>query len=41
MTMLNITRRNLFGATMLAAAVFAVPALAQDKPSLKFSAVFS
>nr|CAD6605111.1 C4-dicarboxylate ABC transporter [Rhizobium sp. TCK] len=39
--MLNITRRHLFGATMLAAAVLAVPALAQDKPVLKFSAVFS
>ncbi len=37
----NLTRRYLIGATMLAAAAFTVPALAQDKPTLKFSAVFS
>lgn len=37
----NMTRRNLVGATMLAAAAFAAPVLAQDKPVLKFSAVFS
>ena len=37
----NLTRRYLIGATMLAAAAFNVPAFAQDKPTLKFSAVFS
>ncbi|HEV7436904.1 MAG TPA: sialic acid TRAP transporter substrate-binding protein SiaP [Pseudorhizobium sp.] len=37
----TITRRHLIGATMLAAAVLAVPAFAQDRPVLKFSAVFS
>lgn len=37
----NMTRRYLVGATMLAAAAFAAPVLAQDKPVLKFSAVFS
>lgn len=37
----NLTRRYLIGATMLAAAAFTVPAFAQDKPTLKFSAVFS
>lgn len=37
----NLTRRFFMGATMLSAAALAVPALAQDKPVLKFSAVFS
>ncbi|GGA65760.1 C4-dicarboxylate ABC transporter [Nitratireductor aestuarii] len=39
--MMKITRRYMLGAAMVAAAAFAVPALAQDKPVLKFSAVFS
>ena len=39
--MMKLTRRYLIGATMAAAAAFAAPALAQDKPVLKFSAVFS
>jgi len=38
---LTLTRRALIGATMLAASTIALPALAQDKPVLKFSAVFS
>ncbi len=35
-----LTRRHFLGAT-LATAALSVPALAQDKPVLKFSAVFS
>lgn len=38
---INLTRRNFLGATMLATASLTLPAMAQDKPSLKFSAVFS
>jgi tripartite ATP-independent transporter DctP family solute receptor len=37
----NITRRGLLGATLATTAAFSLPALAQDKPVLKFSAVFS
>lgn len=37
----HITRRNLLAAGAAAAAASAVPALAQDKPKLRFSAVFS
>lgn len=37
---LDLTRRHFIGAT-LAAAALPLPAIAQDKPSLKFSAVFS
>lgn len=39
--MFKLTRRTILGATMMAAATLAAPALAQDKPVLKFSAVFS
>ncbi|MGB3503356.1 MAG: TRAP transporter substrate-binding protein DctP [Mesorhizobium sp.] len=38
---LNFTRRQFMAATGAAAALAAVPALAQDKPKLRFSAVFS
>ncbi len=37
----DLTRRSVLGAVMVAAAAFAGPALSQDKPVLKFSAVFS
>lgn len=37
----HITRRNLLAAGAAAAAASAVPAFAQDKPKLRFSAVFS
>jgi len=39
--MMKITRRYMLGAAMVAAAAFATAAIAQDKPALKFSAVFS
>ena len=38
---LTLTRRHLLAATGAAAALTAFPALAQDKPKLRFSAVFS
>ncbi|MBZ9657232.1 TRAP transporter substrate-binding protein DctP [Phyllobacterium lublinensis] len=37
----EINRRRFFGVSAAATAVFALPAMAQDKPVLKFSAVFS
>ena len=37
----ELNRRRFLGASVAATAVFALPALAQDKPVLKFSAVFS
>jgi tripartite ATP-independent transporter DctP family solute receptor len=37
----NLTRRSVIGAVMMAATALASPVLAQEKPVLKFSAVFS